>query len=134
VTAWLAGHPKFKDLWAAAVLWNPVLNMSYMLMSSDIPDWVYACALNKNHSFSNLTSEENNAFFQKSPMSVMKNVKTPTIICIGEGDLRVPPAAAYYFYHALQEMGVEARLLNYPGSGHAISNLEHNIDASMQIV
>jgi acylaminoacyl-peptidase len=31
LTGWLTGHPSFKHLWAAAILWNPVLNMSYMV-------------------------------------------------------------------------------------------------------
>jgi len=27
LTGWLIGHPKYKDIWRAACLWNPVLNM-----------------------------------------------------------------------------------------------------------
>lgn len=43
LTAWLIGHPKYKHLWRAAVLWNAVLNMSYNVVSTDIPDWVFSC-------------------------------------------------------------------------------------------
>lgn len=46
MTGWLIGHPDYKDLYTAAVLWNPVLNMSYMVASTDIPDWIYSCCLN----------------------------------------------------------------------------------------
>ena len=31
MTGWLIGHPDYKDLWAASALWNPVLDMTYML-------------------------------------------------------------------------------------------------------
>jgi acylaminoacyl-peptidase len=44
MTGWLIGHPQFKDMWAAAALWNPVLDMTYMLQSTDIPDWIFACS------------------------------------------------------------------------------------------
>jgi acylaminoacyl-peptidase len=43
MTGWLIGHPEYKDLWAAAGLWNAVLDMSYMVCSTDIPDWIFAC-------------------------------------------------------------------------------------------
>ena len=72
-------------------------------------------------------------FFDKSPISMVKNVVTPSLLLIGEKDQRVPHAAAYYYYHALQEMGIEAKLLSYPESGHAIGNTEYAVDATMQI-
>lgn len=133
LTGWLSGHPKFCHLWAAAVLWNPVLNMSYMMQASDIPDWMYACCLKQELTFAGLTSDDNTAFFNKSPMSVIKNVKTPSLLLIGDKDFRVPPHAAYVWLHALQEKGVDAKLLNYPDSGHALLPTEHTVDATMQI-
>lgn len=51
MTGWLIGHPDYKDLFGAAVLWNPVINMSYMYSSTDIPDWILACCLNKDWSY-----------------------------------------------------------------------------------
>jgi dipeptidyl aminopeptidase/acylaminoacyl peptidase len=47
MTGWLIGHPKYKDMWVAAGIWNAVLDMQYMLASTDIPDWIYACCCNK---------------------------------------------------------------------------------------
>jgi len=46
LTAWLIGHPLYKDLFKVAILWNPVINMSYMITSTDIPDWNFACCFN----------------------------------------------------------------------------------------
>jgi acylaminoacyl-peptidase len=51
LTGWLIGHPSYKDLWKAAILWNPVINMSYMVSSTDIPDWIYACSLNEDMNY-----------------------------------------------------------------------------------
>jgi acylaminoacyl-peptidase len=70
MTGWLIGHPLFKDMWAAAALWNPVLDMTYMLQSTDIPDWIYACCYNKELSdFSCYTSQDSQQFFNRSPIS-----------------------------------------------------------------
>ena len=49
LSGWLIGHPKYKDLFKAACLWNPVLNMNYMAASTDIPDWITACTEDKMH-------------------------------------------------------------------------------------
>lgn len=64
---------------------------------------------------------------------MVKNVVTPSLLLIGEKDQRVPHTAAYHYYHALQEMGVETKLISYPDCGHAIGNTEYAVDATMQI-
>ena len=70
LAGWLIGHPKYKDLWAAASLWNPVLDMSYMIASTDIPDWVFACCQNKEmKKLGDYNAADNNDFFMKSPIS-----------------------------------------------------------------
>ena len=51
LTGHLIGHAEFKDLFSAASLWNPVLDMTYMLSSTDIPDWIYACCKNTEIDF-----------------------------------------------------------------------------------
>lgn len=56
LTSWLLGHPDYKNLFKAGVSWNPVINMSYMVASSDIPDWMHSCVLNKPHQYT-VTSE-----------------------------------------------------------------------------
>jgi hypothetical protein len=47
MTGWLIGHPDFKNMWSCAALWNAVLDMTYMVSSTDIPDWIFACCQNK---------------------------------------------------------------------------------------
>jgi dipeptidyl aminopeptidase/acylaminoacyl peptidase len=52
---------------------------------------------------------------------------------IGDADLRVPPHQSYFYQHALQELGVETRLYDYPKSGHALLPTEHGMDALVNI-
>lgn len=57
------------------------------------------------------------------------NVTTPSQFLIGDKDLRVPPHQSYYYEAALKARGIETRLYNYPGSGHALLPIEHTYDA-----
>jgi len=52
---------------------------------------------------------------------------------IGDADLRVPPHQSYYYFNQLKARGVDCKLYNYPGSGHALLPTEHGIDANMNI-
>ena len=134
LTGWLIGHPEFKDLWAAAALWNPVLDMSYMITASDIPDWIYACCQQKELSFANYTLDNNRAFFLKSPISQVQNVHTPSLFLVGSGDKRVPPHQSYFYYNALKDMAINCKLYDYPESGHSLlKSPEHSHDAYLNI-
>lgn len=83
LTGHLIGHPQFRDLFKVASLWNPVLDMSYMHSSTDIPDWIYACCINKEIKFAEITPEIKAEFFRRSPMCSVNNVKTPAQLLIG---------------------------------------------------
>lgn len=55
-----------------------------------------------------------------SPLWALNNVKTPTIVHVGEKDTRCPPAHSTGLYRALHEyLGVPCQLLIYPGEGHS---------------
>ena len=58
---------------------------------------------------------------------------TPSQFLIGDKDLRVPPHQAYFYEAALKQRGIETRLYNYPGSGHALLPVEHGMDAEFNI-
>ena len=132
MTGWLIGHPDYKDLYKSAVLWNPVINMSYMYSSTDIPDWILSCCLNKDWTHK-VTSEDNKVFFDKSPISVVANVKTPSLVLIGGQDRRVTPHQGWQYHHILKDQGVKTKCFNYPEDGHAIGSSEPSIDATMNI-
>ena len=102
LSAWLIGHPKYKDLWATACIRNPVLDMNYMRSATDIPDWIDACVLNRKINLANVSTEDVKLIHDRSPISVVNNVTVPTLFLIGENDLRVPPHQTYNYMNALK--------------------------------
>ena len=59
------------------------------------------------------------AVYAKSdPIKFVKNVKTPTLILVGDSDGEVPMEQSVEWYHALQTFKVPSQLVVYPGEGH----------------
>lgn len=67
-------------------------------------------------------------YAKSSPINFVKNVKTPTLILVGDRDGEVPAPQSYEWYHALKTMGVPTQLVVYPDEGHAIRKPEHRRD------
>lgn len=57
----------------------------------------------------------------QSPMAVVGNVKTPTMVIHSENDLRCPIEQGQRYYSELQSRGVETSLLMFPGEDHELS-------------
>ena len=53
-------------------------------------------------------------------LSVVKNVKTPTLIMTGEEDYRTPMSESEQYYKALKMRGVESVLVRVPEEPHGI--------------
>ena len=51
-------------------------------------------------------------------MSLVGNVKTPTMLLTGEADYRTPIAESEQYYQALQLRGVPTGLVKVPGASH----------------
>jgi len=59
------------------------------------------------------------AVYQKSdPIHFVKNVKTPTLILVGDSDGEVPLPQSIEWYHALETIHVPTQLVVYAGEGH----------------
>ncbi len=56
-----------------------------------------------------------------SPMTYIKQAKSPVLIQHGDNDKRVPPPNAFELYQGLKDVGVPARLVLYKGFGHGIN-------------
>lgn len=67
--------------------------------------------------------------WERSPIRLAKNVKTPTLFIHGENDNDVPIAEAEQFYVALHEVGVDTVLVRYPREGHGLRETDHVVDA-----
>ncbi len=75
------------------------------------------------------TPYENLDFFQeRSPMTFVKNVTTPTLIFCGENDATDPIAQCYQFHRGLKRYKVECDLVVYPREGHGLREEKHQID------
>jgi dipeptidyl aminopeptidase/acylaminoacyl peptidase len=57
-------------------------------------------------------------YAKNSPITTVSRATTPVLIQEGSTDKRVPPPNAYELYRALQDAGVESRMILYPGFGH----------------
>lgn len=69
------------------------------------------------------------AVYEKSsPIHYIKNVKTPTLIIVGERDAECPAPQSYEFWHALRTLGVPTQLVIYPGEGHLFIKPGNQVD------
>jgi dipeptidyl aminopeptidase/acylaminoacyl peptidase len=75
------------------------------------------------------------AVYEKSsPIRSIKNVKTPTLVIVGERDAECPASQSYEFWHALKTLGVPTKLIVYDGEGHLFIEPKHQVDRLEQTV
>jgi len=74
-------------------------------------------------------------YAKTSPITTIKQAKTPTLIQQGSNDKRVPVPDSYELYRGLQDEGVPSRLIFYTGFGHGVNKpksrsalLQSNLD------
>lgn len=60
-------------------------------------------------------------WWEKSPLSVVDRVETPTLVLHAEEDYRCPIEQAEQYFTALLRNEVEAEMLRFPGEGHEMS-------------
>ncbi|HYS55207.1 MAG TPA: S9 family peptidase [Thermoanaerobaculia bacterium] len=73
-------------------------------------------------------------YAKSAPITFIKNVKTPTLVLVGERDGECPAPQSFEFWHALKTLGVDTQLVVYPDEGHAIRKLEHRKDIAKRLV
>lgn len=64
-------------------------------------------------------------YARSAPLTFIKNVKTPTLVLVGDSDGECPTPQSYEFWHALKALGVETELVVYEREGHRIVKPEH---------
>ncbi|GAA5912993.1 hypothetical protein JCM5296_000790 [Sporobolomyces johnsonii] len=130
---WTAAHltSRWPEEYDAVVMRNPVIDLRTNFATTDIPDWCYAEAT-LPYPFSappTIVDPEISAkLFALSPLTNAADVRTPTLLLVGEADRRVPKYNAIAWLHQLQmnrdKAGnkVEVEMLSFPGEGHPITN------------
>ena len=112
LTAWAVGKT---DRFAAAATVKPVINWTSMALAGDIARFV------SRHWFRAQPWEQPEEYWRRSPLSIVNNVKTPTMVMVGEADWRTPAWEAEQFYTALKVQKIDTVLVRVPGASHLIA-------------
>jgi dipeptidyl aminopeptidase/acylaminoacyl peptidase len=108
LTAWLIGKT---DRFKAAVAQRPMIDWLSAALTTDryndLRDW-----------FGALPWEAPMAYWKRSAISLVGNMKTPTMVVTGNNDKRTPPSQAEELYDALKLRRVPAVLVRVPQANH----------------
>lgn len=126
LTCWMIGRTtRFR----AAAAAYPVINWLSFNLTADISAFV------TKYWFPGPPWDHVDHYWKRSLLSVVKNVKTPTMIITGEEDYRTPMSESEQYYQALKLLGVEAVLVRVPAEPHGISRRpSHHMAKILNIV
>ncbi|MGB5172207.1 MAG: S9 family peptidase [Eudoraea sp.] len=118
MTAWMIGR---NTRFEAAVVAKPVMNwISKTLVADNY--FRYADSRYPGQPWENFEG-----YWKFSPLSLVGNIETPTMVLVGMEDLRTPPSEAKQLYHALKLRKIETVLVEIPGASHGIANKPSNL-------
>jgi dipeptidyl aminopeptidase/acylaminoacyl peptidase len=123
MTAWMIG--KNNRFQAAAVI-KPVMNWISKTLTADN----YYCYANSR--YPGQPWENMDAYMKFSPISLVGNIQTPTLVMVGTSDLRTPLSEAKQLYHALKIRRIETALVEVPGAPHFISRRPSQLIAKIE--
>ncbi|BCO17581.1 acyl-peptide hydrolase [Alteromonas sp. KC3] len=113
LTAWSIG---MTDRFAAAVVAKPVINwVSFALTADAYPYFSQYWMADKPWNIAD-------KLWKRSPLSLVGNVTTPTMLLTGEADHRTPISESEQYYQALKLQGVDAAMVRIPGASHGIAS------------
>ena len=110
LTAWIVGQT---DRFAAAASYKPVINWTSMALMSD------GYAFFGEYWMKGQPWENPEAYWSRSPLAAAGNIKTPTLVLVGDEDYRTPRSEAEQFYGALKVQGIDTALVVTPGASHS---------------
>ena len=109
------------DRFNAAVAAKPVINwLSKPLTADSMVYQIY-------HQFPGPPWEHLEHYWKRSPLSLVGNVKTPTMLLTGEDDRRTPISETEQFYQALQYRGIDSVMVRIPNTAHGIASRPSNL-------
>ena len=112
LTAWIVGKT---NRFRAAVVAKPVINwMSFSLTADAYPFFT-------QYWFADMPWENPDAYWKRSPLSLVGNVETPTMLLTGEEDYRTPISESEQYYQALKLREIDTALVRIPGASHGIA-------------
>jgi dipeptidyl aminopeptidase/acylaminoacyl peptidase len=109
LTSWIVGQTRrFK----AAAAQKPVINWASFSLTTDISTYV------PRYWFGKEPWEDPQTYWKHSPLSLVGNVSTPTLVVVGEQDFRTPVSDSEQYYQALKLRGIPTALVKVPGASH----------------
>ena len=118
MTAWTIGKT---DRFKAAVVAKPVMNWISKTLTAD-NYYGYANSRYPGQPWENFEN-----YWKFSPISLVGNVETPTMVMVGMNDLRTPPSEAKQLYHALKLRKIPTVLVEIPNASHGIASRPSNL-------
>lgn len=124
MTAWtITQTSRYK----AAMVGAGLTNMWSMYGTNDIPSVLIAY-------FGGIPNAKTlPLYLDRSAMSHIDKVTTPTLILHGANDERVPTGQAYELYRGLKDRGKTTELVFYPREGHGFTEYYHQKDRMQRI-
>ncbi len=118
LTAWIVGKT---DRFRAAVVAKPVINWASFVLTADFSPFF------TKYWFPDMPWNAPDHYWARSPLSLVGNVKTPTMLLTGEVDYRTPMSETEQYYQALKLQKVDSVMVRIPGSGHGIAAKPSNL-------
>jgi dipeptidyl aminopeptidase/acylaminoacyl peptidase len=84
--------------------------------------------------FFGLPYEKLDGFIKSSPITYIKNARTPTLILHGEADATDPLGQGQQLHRGLKRYGVPTELVIYPREGHGLQEERHLLDRFNRII
>lgn len=109
LTSWIIGHT---HRFTAAVVMKPVTNWYSFVGTTDSANWYY--------NFKKLPWQDPSEHLQRSSITYVGNVTTPTMMMDGELDLRTPIEQTEQFYRALKLLKVDTIMVRIHDEYHGI--------------
>jgi dipeptidyl aminopeptidase/acylaminoacyl peptidase len=112
LTNWVVGHT---DRFAAAVAQRDIASWAHWWYTADFtlfqPNW-----------FKGAPFDQEEDFKARSPITYIKNVKTPMMFVLGEADYRTPPGAGgEEMFRALKFRKIPTVMVRFPNESHELS-------------
>ncbi len=128
LTNWVVGHT---DRFAAAVAQRDIASWAHWWYTADFtlfqPNW-----------FKGPPFDQEEDFKARSPITYIKNVKTPMMFILGEADYRTPPGAGgEEMFRALKFRKIPTVMVRFPNESHELSRSGqpwHRIERLQNIV
>jgi len=114
------------DRFKAAVAGAGIANWQSYYGQNDIDQWMIPY-------FGASVYDDPAAYAKSSAINFIKNVKTPTLVVVGERDGECPAPQSFEFWHALKSLGVPTKLVVYADEGHRFTKPADKRDVARRL-